>query len=96
MSKDIKRTKRTNRAKRTKRTPPQYAQQLGVSNGKVLDFIRSGELRAINIATSRDGRPRYVIDVADIEAFERGREIVPSAEPTRRLRKSASDVTEYF
>ncbi len=81
---------------RRKRSVPQLAREWGVAPKKVTDFIQSGELRAINLARKPDNRPRYAIDVADIESFERGREIVPSAEPTRRLRKSASDVTEYF
>ncbi len=90
---------------RTKFTVPVLAKMWGVSSSKITTFIRTGELRAINSATKLGGRPRYLIDQDDIEAFERSREVVPSAEPstrtsaepsTRRLRKSASDVTEYF
>ena len=90
--------KDTKRAKRTKQTPPQYAQQLGVSNGKVLDFIRSGELRAINIATNLNGRPRYVIDVADIAAFEASRQVIPAGSSTanKRLRRSKSKTVRDF
>ena len=72
---------------------------LGVADAKILAWIRSGELRAVNLARSRNGRPRYAIDVADIEAFERSREVVPlgSGNATRRLRRRADgNVKQFF
>ena len=54
---------------RRKRTPPQIAKLWGCSIKKVVGFIRSGELRAVNLASNPTSRPRYVIDVADIEAL---------------------------
>lgn len=85
--------------KRTKRTPPQLAKEWGVSTKKVLDFIRTGELRAVNLAASNRNRPRYVIDVADIEAFERSRQVIPDGgeSTTRKLRRRAtSEVKKFF
>lgn len=82
---------------RQKLTVPLLAKLWGVSPNKVHYFVKTGELRAINIATHPDQRPRYLIDVSDIEAFERRREVIPSAEPpTRRLRKSAGAAKDYF
>jgi hypothetical protein len=64
-----------------------------------LHFIRTGELRAINLAASRSNRPRYVIDRDDLAAFERARAVVPDAgeSTTRRLRRrAAGNVKEFF
>jgi hypothetical protein len=43
---------------RKKITPPQLAAQWGVDVAKIITWIRSGELRAINAATDRNGRAR--------------------------------------
>ena len=52
--------------KRSKTTPPKLAARWGVSEDKVLAWIRSGELRAIDASTRQGGRPRYLIDELDI------------------------------
>jgi hypothetical protein len=65
----------------------------------VLAFIVSGELRAINLATLTHNRPRYVIDIADIEAFEKSRLVVPDGgeSTTRKLRQRTSrNVKQFF
>lgn len=63
---------------KSKFTPPQLAHEWGVSITKVAAFIRSGELRAVNFATpGRNQKPRYLISLADIEAFEKRREFIP-------------------
>lgn len=45
------------RQQRTKVTPPQYAARLGCKPSKVLGWIVRGELRAIDGAAVRGGRP---------------------------------------
>jgi hypothetical protein len=60
-------------ANRRKFTPPQVAQLWGISTVKVISWIRSGELHAIDGATRRGQRPRYLVDASDLEAFERAR-----------------------
>jgi len=60
-----------------KLTPPQLARRFGVGPDKVLMWIRNGELPAINGATKPNGRPRYLIDIADVEAFEARRQVRP-------------------
>jgi len=84
--------------KRRKLTPPEYAQRLGVSPNKVVGFILSGELKATNMASRRDGRPRYLIDESDIERFERSREVIttPKSTTTRLRRKANPGITEFF
>lgn len=80
---------------RQKSTPPQVAQLWGVSPEKVIEWIKAGELRAINAATRCGGRPRYLIDLHDLEAFELRRSAAPVAN-TRRRRRSEPGVIEYF
>src|SRR5437660_5835359 len=43
---------------KVKLTPPEVAKMWGITPEKVIAFIRSGELRAINVATRLGGRPR--------------------------------------
>jgi excisionase family DNA binding protein len=80
-----------------KLTPPEVARLFRVSVGKVMTWIRNGELRAVNIALRPDGRPRYRIDRTDIAAFELRRQVVPPPPRTRYYRRSRDqNVTEYF
>jgi len=81
---------------RQKLTPPEIAKAWGIDTGKVLTWIREGELRAINAATSRSTRPRFLVDVDDLLAFERSREVVSTPPKPRTRRKAASQVRKYF
>lgn len=81
---------------RTKVSVPHLAKEWGVAAKKITDFIKSGELRAINVATRPDQRPRYLIDRQDIEAFCRSRQVVPTGEKSPRLRRKSTDVKDYF
>jgi hypothetical protein len=84
---------------RTKVSVPHLAKEWGVSAAKITSFIRAGELRAINVSTSREQRPRYLIDRADIAAFEQARRVVPDGgqSTTQRLRRRAQPgVKEFF
>lgn len=60
-------------------TPPQLARKLGVKPEKVIYWIKTGQLRAINMAEKPDGYARYRIYPADVEAFQKTRETVPTA-----------------
>ncbi len=85
-------------AGRTKLTPPQIAKRFGIDVNKILGWIRSGELRAINGARKANGtKPRFLVDVADLEAFERSRQVSPPPAPAPRARRSKpSDVIQYY
>lgn len=74
-------------------TPPMVARRLGVKPEKVVAWVRSGQLRALNV--SNGTRPRFRIDPADLAVFEQGRAVVPAAKPSRRRRQSA-DVIQFF
>lgn len=56
-------------------TPAQLSHYWGVDYRKVLAWIRSGELRAIDGRNSRSGRPRFLVDAADVAAFEAARAV---------------------
>ena len=80
-------------------SPPKLAERWGVSPSKVLHFIRAGDLKAFNISKYRHNRPRFLIDLADVEAFEKSRAVVPDLgeSTTRRLRRRpASPVKNFF
>ncbi len=59
-----------------KLTPPQLASTWGVTPEKILNLIRSGDLRAVNISSGKR-RARYLIDEADIAEFETRRATRP-------------------
>jgi Uma2 family endonuclease len=80
---------------KTKLTPPELAKQWGVDVAKILHWVKSGELKAINIATDRNGRARYAIDVADIAIFEASRSVQPPVAWIRR-RRADPNVIQYF
>ena len=79
-------------------TPPELARRYGVHVYKILSFIRSGELAALNLATRRSGRPRWKITPEAIAAFERSRSssAPPARTPRHRRPKLDANVTEYF
>jgi hypothetical protein len=77
---------------RVKLTPPQIARLWGTGVEKVYAAIRSGQLRAINLSSGHE-RPRFLIDKADLAAFEASRVVVPAVTSTPRTRKP--DVPSY-
>ena len=81
---------------RSKLTPPQLAEKWGISPEKVLGWIRSGELRAVNAASRRDGRPRFLIDVDDIAAFEERRAVHSTPRVARKKNHPERNIIEFF
>lgn len=79
-------------------TPPALAKRWGVGADKVLAFIKSGELRAVNLATKQRGRPRWHIPDEAIEAFELRRAAHATTQPAPRAqrRRNIETVTQYF
>ena len=75
------------------------SERYAVKEHTVLAWIRSGELRALNLARTANGRPRYSIDVVDLERFERARTVIPDGglSTTQKLRRrAAGSVKEFF
>jgi excisionase family DNA binding protein len=83
--------------KRSNLSPAEVAAQYGVGRGKVIAWVKSGELRGANLATKPNGRPRYRIDVVDLEAFMQRRQVrVHDPQLRRQRRNPPTDVTEFF
>lgn len=83
-------------------SPKQVAVMWRTSHDKVLDFIKTGELEAFNVATRSTGRPRFRITLAAVKAFEErrsGRDPSRAAKVTQRRvprTVSSSGVKKYF
>ena len=75
-------------------TPPEIASRYRVNADKVLSWIRSGELAAIDVSTRPGGRPRWRITSEAIEDFERRRAAKPAVKTSRRRRQAEVEV-EY-
>jgi len=77
-------------------TPRDIAADLGCNLSKVLAWIKSGQLRAINIAVRADSRkPRWRIAALDLEAFLIARTVQPPVPPVRR-RRQPEEITQFF
>jgi excisionase family DNA binding protein len=68
-------------------TPPKIAKQLGVDIEKVYTWIRSGELRAIDLVKKRGGRPRFRVSETELNDFIQRRSVVPPPAPAPRSRQ---------
>jgi hypothetical protein len=80
---------------RTKFSPVELAAQWGKAPSTIIALIRQGQLRAIDVAISR-GKPRFLIDLADILAFEARREVQPPIRRQRCRRKRTEEGIQYF
>lgn len=67
-------------------TVRQVAERLAVNSNKVLRWIGSGELPAVDVSQSKNDRPRWRLHLDDIERFELGRRSIapPPPKPSRR------------
>ncbi len=77
-------------------TVKDLTERYGVGEYTVLGWIRSGELRAINVGRSlRAGKPRWRITQQALEAFEQLR--TPTTAPQKMpRRKQAAEVIEFY
>jgi hypothetical protein len=58
-------------------------------------WIHSGELGALNTATARCGKPRYVILPHHLKEFEQGHQAATPAKPTPR-RKGRTNQIDFY
>jgi len=79
-------------------TVNEIAVRFAVTEHTVLGWIRSGELKAINVGrTTAAKKPRWRIPAAALEAFEAARSATPPATTTRTpRRRRPADVIEYY
>ena len=65
-------------------TPPEIAAKYGCKPETVIGWIRSGELKALNLARRGSMKPRYRVAPEALEAFELARSVVPKEPPVRK------------
>jgi hypothetical protein len=75
-------------------TPNELARVLRVSADRIRGWIVSGELPALNTASARCGRPRYVVLPHHLAEFERARQAAAPKLPPRRKKKNYE--IDYF
>jgi excisionase family DNA binding protein len=73
--------------------PAELARLWRCSTDTILALIHSGELRAVNVALTPHGRPRWVIDQGEVDSFQRRRANGVITRDRRRARPAT--VTEY-
>jgi len=76
-------------------TPREISESYSVTVDVVLAWIKSGQLRAVDVSRAAGGKPRWRIDPADLAAFEARRSSVPLPKPARRRRRSDRPVKRY-
>ena len=81
---------------RTVVSPPKLAKRWGIDPEKVLGWVRSGELKAFDASAVQGGRPRYLIDEADIADFVRRRTVSATPKSVIRRPRRPTGATEYF
>lgn len=74
-------------------TPPEIAKALRVDPSTVLSWVKTGELRASNLASRSATRPRWRISREALEAFLAGREPRPAM---IRRKRSSGRVIKFF
>lgn len=77
-------------------TPPEVARRFGVASDKVLHWIHTGQLRAVNTAHDPTGRPRFRVSVEALRQFEESRMTRPPIKRRRRRREAVAAGKEYF
>ncbi|MGA2254741.1 MAG: DNA-binding protein [Thermoguttaceae bacterium] len=77
-------------------TPPELARLKGIEPAKILAWIISGVLRAINYATLPKGRPRWRIKLEDWIAFEDSRAARPKTRLVRQTPRSFGQTRQFF
>lgn len=72
-------------------TVPELAKELGCNQTKILNWIKAGELEAVNMATDAITRPRHKISETAFIEFCRRRSQPPSMPTVKepRLKKTA-------
>lgn len=65
-------------------TPPQIAKELGICRDTVLGWVRSGELKAVDVRNSGSFRPSYRIHPDWVAEFLNRRQVIPPPKIVRR------------
>ena len=76
-------------------TPPQVSALLGVGHDKILAWVHSGELRAVDLSATRGKRPRWRISRDDLDVFLACRSATTPPK-TRQRRRQPDNVTTFY
>ena len=74
-------------------TPPQVAKMMGVKPDKILYWIHTGQLPAVNVAKKEGGRPQYAVTPAGLDIFTTRRSTRPPVKVKRARPKSSGRFT---
>jgi hypothetical protein len=62
---------------------------------QIRGWIKSGELLALNVASTLSGKPRYVVTPEALAAFEQRRLVTPPApKPTKRRKRG--EIIDFY
>lgn len=75
-------------------TPPEIAAETGSRPETVILWIRSGELRGVDLSRRGSAKPRFRVRKEDFEDFLRRRAVATPAAPSPRVRRDTG-VTQY-
>jgi excisionase family DNA binding protein len=76
-------------------TPNELAKLLRVSPDRIRGWIKAGEMPALNVASARCRRPKYVVLPHHLQQFEHSRQAaVPK--PALRRKKKATGVVDFY
>jgi hypothetical protein len=74
--------------------PRDLCRRWRVGLDKIMVWIRRGELRALDMSSSRSGRPRFVVTAEMVAEFEARRATTPPPKPVRR--KKRTDEVDFY
>ena len=77
-------------------SPPEVAELLSVGHDKILHWISSGQLAAVDVSTNRIQRPRWRIAKSALDDFLTRRSSAPPPKKTRRRPRQSAGVHEYY
>jgi hypothetical protein len=78
-------------------TPAEIAEARKVDKRVVDRWIKSGELAAVNCASSAHGKkPRWRISQLALDQFDASRSAQPPTPPLRRRRRADAGIIEFF
>lgn len=77
-------------------TIAQAAERMVVAPGKILGWIASGELAAVDISAARNQRPRWRIDPSEWDRFVTSRMSTPRIAKPTKANRPKQKVTQYI
>ena len=73
-------------------TPPQVAKMIGVKPDKILYWIHTGQLPAVNVAKKEGGRPQYAVTATGLDVFTTRRSTRPPVKVKRARPQSSAKI----